>query len=68
MDGSKGNFIGPITSDSPYKDENGTIVDNDQKQKELYSWLIESLTSEEQWILDLCCGTGKLISNVDMIL
>ena len=67
-DGGSGNFMGSVTADTLYKDENGAVVDHAQKPMELYSCLIDAITSEEQWIMDLCCGTGKLIYKQEIVL
>ena len=55
--GTSDNFLS-VEWDIPWTDEDKLVVDQDQKPVELYRELITALTHRQQWVLDICCGTG----------
>ena len=54
----KGNLV-TVKKTKKYTDAEGVEVDNEEKPVELYKEIIESASHEQQWVLDLCCGTGR---------
>ena len=55
--GGSGNFVA-VSREKFYEDGDGLVVDNEQKPIDLYRQIIGASTSEQQWILDACSGTG----------
>ncbi len=51
------NFL-TVKQDPKFRDTEGSVVDDDQKPTELYSEIISAASQPQEWILDLCCGTG----------
>ena len=53
-----GNFVS-VSKDRPYFDGDGVIVDADQKPLEIYTQILQATTLQQQWVLDICSGTGR---------
>ena len=61
------NFVS-VKGDSPYRDTDGLVVDEEQKPTEFYQELLHAATLPQQWVLDICCGTGMffIVTGVGM--
>ena len=52
------NFLN-LRIERPYESADGVKVDKQQKPLQLYEELIKVFTTQQQWVIDLCCGTGN---------
>ncbi|XP_072028305.1 uncharacterized protein [Amphiura filiformis] len=56
--GTCSNFL-DIKMDKSYRDlDTNEVVDKEQKPYDLYEEIILTVTTKQQWVMDLCCGTG----------